>query len=241
MVNQEYYKIGQKIRNFRKRAGLSQLQLETQIGMSPGGLSRIENGEVSPMKETIAKISSELTLNFLETYEIMGLELSSNLKQAKESFKIVESFDLFKVERSKAVGVVIVEILKQIDNLPDSMVSRIALKEALPSKRVLTQFLLSDLKNNMTTRSVVEDKVFLSNDISEFISPPVSRESAIKFQVVNGIKSEVSIPIHQNNEVIGVVNIAFDKAAENIKVDSVHEKITTIEEFFNFINVSVYD
>ncbi|MDQ6985419.1 MAG: helix-turn-helix transcriptional regulator [Candidatus Dojkabacteria bacterium] len=49
--------LGEKIKNFRKRAGLSQLDLEMRIDGSPGMISRIENGKVNPTKETISSIS----------------------------------------------------------------------------------------------------------------------------------------------------------------------------------------
>ena len=42
--------LGNKIRAFRERAGLSQMQLELEIEMSPGSLSRIENNQVNPTK-----------------------------------------------------------------------------------------------------------------------------------------------------------------------------------------------
>ncbi|MEP7104090.1 MAG: helix-turn-helix domain-containing protein [Candidatus Dojkabacteria bacterium] len=75
MVNPELYKIGQKIRNFRIRAGLSQLELEIKMGAAPSSLSRIENGEVNPSKETLSKISSALNLNAIEIASLQNLEI----------------------------------------------------------------------------------------------------------------------------------------------------------------------
>lgn len=77
MVNKEYYKLGQKIRNFRLRAGKSQMDLELEIGASAGSISRIENGEVNPTKETLLKISNALQLNTVEIASIQNLELLS--------------------------------------------------------------------------------------------------------------------------------------------------------------------
>lgn len=68
-------KVGEKIREFRKRAKMSQLQLEILIETSPGSISRIENGEVNPTKETIIKISNALNLSSLQSAELFGLEI----------------------------------------------------------------------------------------------------------------------------------------------------------------------
>jgi transcriptional regulator with XRE-family HTH domain len=69
---EEKYILGSRLRNFRKRAGMSQLQVEMAIGMSPGGLSRIENGEVNPLKETLYSISDVLQLTDQERSYLYG-------------------------------------------------------------------------------------------------------------------------------------------------------------------------
>jgi transcriptional regulator with XRE-family HTH domain len=69
---EDKYYFGTKLRNFRKNAGLSQLQLETQAGMAQGALSRIENGEVTPLKQTLEKISEILLLTDRERRYLYG-------------------------------------------------------------------------------------------------------------------------------------------------------------------------
>ena len=64
--------LGTRIRNFRKRAMLSQLQLEILIDASPGYLSRVENGELNPTKETLKKISEVLELSDREQEYLYG-------------------------------------------------------------------------------------------------------------------------------------------------------------------------
>lgn len=64
--------LGNKIRFFRKRAGLSQFNLELAIGASAGMISRIENGMVNPKRETLKKISKELSLNEYEKNYLYG-------------------------------------------------------------------------------------------------------------------------------------------------------------------------
>ena len=65
--------IGEKVRNFRLRTKISQLELEIEIGASSGSISRIENNLTNPTKETLLKIADILSLNFSEKTELLGL------------------------------------------------------------------------------------------------------------------------------------------------------------------------
>ncbi|MFS8130694.1 MAG: helix-turn-helix domain-containing protein [Candidatus Dojkabacteria bacterium] len=67
------YTIGQKIRKFRFKAGLTQLDLELEIDASSGSISRIESGNVNPTKETLFSISKALKLNEIETAYLFGI------------------------------------------------------------------------------------------------------------------------------------------------------------------------
>lgn len=58
--------VGQKIHNLRKKAGMSQLELETAIDASNGMISRIEADKTNPTKETLFAISQALKLNSAE-------------------------------------------------------------------------------------------------------------------------------------------------------------------------------
>ncbi len=65
--------LGTKIKHFRKRNRLSQFDLEINIGASPGSLSRIENGEINPTKETLFKLAKELSLSTYEKEYLFGV------------------------------------------------------------------------------------------------------------------------------------------------------------------------
>ena len=65
-------KLGDKIRYFRKRAGLTQGGLELKINLAPGSISRIENNKINPTKETILDIAKALKLNSLELNYLIG-------------------------------------------------------------------------------------------------------------------------------------------------------------------------
>jgi len=49
--------IGKKVKKFRNKAGLSQIELESMLDASSGSLSRIESGEVNPTKEMLNKLN----------------------------------------------------------------------------------------------------------------------------------------------------------------------------------------
>lgn len=71
------FSIGEKIKLFRKRASISQFELEMRLGMSPGCLSRIESGKVNPQKETLVKIVDLLKLNDIESAYLFGLRMDA--------------------------------------------------------------------------------------------------------------------------------------------------------------------
>ncbi len=65
--------IGQKIRYYRIRAGMSQLELELLVHAAQGSISRIESGKVNPTKETIWAIARTLQLTNLEIASLFGI------------------------------------------------------------------------------------------------------------------------------------------------------------------------
>lgn len=87
--------IGDKIRFFRKRSGVSQFDLETAIEASPGSLSRIENGSTNPTKETLHKIIKHLHLNLREQNYLSELyseeptekEINGAIEEVENNFK----------------------------------------------------------------------------------------------------------------------------------------------------------
>lgn len=64
--------LGRRIRHFRNQRGMTQLDLELEIELSPGSLSRIENGKISPLKETLDKIIKTLNIRGREREYLCG-------------------------------------------------------------------------------------------------------------------------------------------------------------------------
>jgi transcriptional regulator with XRE-family HTH domain len=66
--------IGERIREARKRAGLSQDELATRISVNRSYLSLVENGKSSPTYEFLDKIASGLSLTVQDL--VLGHEIS---------------------------------------------------------------------------------------------------------------------------------------------------------------------
>lgn len=89
--------LGKKILFFRKRSGLSQFALESEIEAAPGTISRIENNEVNPLKETVLKIANVLNLSTEEVDYLIGITAFPATSEAIEKAKVESSNELEKV------------------------------------------------------------------------------------------------------------------------------------------------
>lgn len=66
---------GEKVKLYRKKAGITQLELELRINAAFGSISRIENGVTNPTKETLFAIAKALGLGPFETADLSGINL----------------------------------------------------------------------------------------------------------------------------------------------------------------------
>ncbi|CAG1021548.1 hypothetical protein DOJK_01069 [Patescibacteria group bacterium] len=75
---------GKRIKYFRKRANVTQLELELRINASFGSISRMETGLTNPTKETLFAIANALNLTGLETAILFGIDITSyNISQSQ--------------------------------------------------------------------------------------------------------------------------------------------------------------
>jgi transcriptional regulator with XRE-family HTH domain len=101
--------IGAKVKYFRARGGLSQLELELAIGAAQGSISRIESDKVNPTKETLEKISQVLHLSSYELDYLWGLtdkevteeEIATAKQYLKEYFSKRTTLSYLVDERSR--------------------------------------------------------------------------------------------------------------------------------------------
>lgn len=68
-----FMKYGIKVRKYRQRNGYSQLELECLCDFASGMISRIENLNINPTKETLIKIAKALRLENSEVIDLFCL------------------------------------------------------------------------------------------------------------------------------------------------------------------------
>lgn len=76
--------LGQRIRFFRTRRGLSQLDVELGVGISPNSLTYIENDKKTPKLETLNKIATHLHLNFVDFAYLTGRTVDLPSEEEKQ-------------------------------------------------------------------------------------------------------------------------------------------------------------
>lgn len=84
-----HIELGYRIRILRELRNVSQFQLEIDAKLAPGMLSRIENGRVSPTKETLWRISLALKLSMPECIYLFGLESVSTKPKGRKEQQVV--------------------------------------------------------------------------------------------------------------------------------------------------------
>ena len=98
---------GLRVKEYRKKLGLTQAQLAELVSIDDKHISCIENGKNFPSADLIARISAALKIEPKELFEFYHLQESKNLKkdivtmldtlsqeQLQEVFKYIRSFVL---------------------------------------------------------------------------------------------------------------------------------------------------
>lgn len=75
------HKLGKRIKELRRKAGLSQEQLAEQAGTSGKYLGQIERGEVNVSVIILVKITNVLQVNILQLLDFKHLEDTKYLKK----------------------------------------------------------------------------------------------------------------------------------------------------------------
>ncbi|MFS8131462.1 MAG: helix-turn-helix domain-containing protein [Candidatus Dojkabacteria bacterium] len=216
MINQEYLKLGQKIRNFRIRTGRSQLELEIEMESSSGSLSRIENGEVNPTKETLMKLITILNLSSFEAATLFGFEMTDIPNLLKTSVNIANAKDLEEVLQ-RSVNDIVFELnllgsfitLVEGDRLfakttTQTWYTELSMKVIGKQFNSLSVSLIEDTSNLMV-RTFLDRKVYYSEDVNDFIIPAVNKTIANILKSISGAKSGVSFPIISKSKVLGTI------------------------------------
>lgn len=208
---------GEKIRKFRERAGLSQLALEMEAGLaSSGHVSRIENGQKNPEKETLINIAYALKLNTFEIASLFGVDLSDINRLFKETSEILSTHSLMDVlDRTVNNLVLKMGYLASMILLVDGdkvcfsalTMSNIAKKTmgCLDKPIDKLSLSLSEDTSNLTVKAIRENKPYFTHHTYEYVVPAVTKQIADKIQQETGDKSNIIYPLSVNGDPFGAI------------------------------------
>ncbi|MGN1132123.1 MAG: helix-turn-helix domain-containing protein [Ruminococcus sp.] len=83
----DYYRIGQKIRKYRKAIGMSQEQLAEKVGISNTHMSHIETGNTKLSLPVLVKLSKSLEVRTDDLLFDSPSEKELSVKQLNETLK----------------------------------------------------------------------------------------------------------------------------------------------------------
>lgn len=100
--------IGNRIRQYRQRSGLSQEKLALNAGITVSFLGDVERGNKKPSVESLEKLLRALNVSFLEFFDY-----ETEIKPVKDC-SALEKLDLLLKDRPNAEVELIFSIVKQI-------------------------------------------------------------------------------------------------------------------------------
>jgi transcriptional regulator with XRE-family HTH domain len=238
--------LGEKIKFYRKRAGLSQLELETSIEASPGSLSRIENDQINPTKETILKIIEVLHLSTSESGNLFGITIEdiSSIKLLKAAKNITSSLDLNSIMQN-AVNEIVNELnffAGFIVLVKDNRIYSQTASQNLPTK-VALKFLPSPINtlyvdliedsSNLMVQSILQKKAMIADNLESFIVPAVSLTVCRLIEKVTNTKSGIAMPIVVGESCIGA--LYFNKTY----IHDFKDEFEAIQQFAEYLGVAI--
>ncbi len=215
-IQQKTYDLGNKIRNFRLRAGLSQMKLEGLIDASPGSISRIENGEVNPTKETLVKIIDMLQLNANEASEVFGIDTRQYVMNIISTINSFHRYDSIGKVAQVAVNeiaytlnllgsfIVLVEddsvVLKAFTN---SWYSDLSMK--IIGKPIQKIKVSINEEKNLMVKAIISRTYQMSNKHEDFLAPAVNKNIARVLERIARVKTGIAFPLVVNDKSIGAI------------------------------------
>ncbi len=207
--------IGEKIRNFRKRAGKSQFELELEIEASPGSMSRIESGQVNPTKETLRKIIDALELKSYDAMSLFELEVNELPGLVELAKKLSSSLDIDHLLQNAAnqiaydlnlFGCLVflcddqyVYAKTQTDTWYTKFVNQI-----LPQAFNTLKISLREIEN-FVVKSIIERQPLTSKLLRDFSKKVFSDKISDTIQRFNGTSCVISFPMIVDNTAIGAI------------------------------------
>lgn len=236
--------IGEKVREFRNRADLSQFELETIIEAATGTISRIETDQVNPTKETLLRIASALDLSGLETASLFSLDhiilnQNSNVIDLKKVLERITSkwVSLLNVsyavvllwnadEQSLSVGSI--TIPQTVQNLSEK-----ALGDAIGSFKLFKKD-PSHLENDYF-KCFTSNQTLITESLYDVSRPFVAEAPAKIIQSLLGMRKAISVPLAFEDNKLGVLGLIWQK--EELS----NQDKQMIETFAEQVSTTIYN
>jgi transcriptional regulator with XRE-family HTH domain len=239
--------LGERLKSFRKRANLSQLELELRIGAASGSLSKIERGETNPTKETLIKIIEVLDIKPKDAARLFDINVEQDIANLVSASHNLNSLDLNQVTNGFVNGIV-KELnfiggliwLKEGDFLKstpftDAWYTKLLLK-LVPKLMTSISVPLAEpeYKDNYLARATLDGRVYFSEDFADFTQPMFPRKISDTIEQIMRIRATVAIPITiEGNKCIGVATAASENAVE------LKDKVPILEAFTRQISLTL--
>lgn len=208
--------LGEKIKKYRKRAGMSQMDLELAIDAAHGSISRMESGKVNPSKETLAQLVVALNLNQIQATKLYGIDplptyiniikaisKSINVNDRKKLFQNSVDDLVYQLNLMSAFIVIIegdhIRSMASTNNL----VTRLSLKVLGKDFDSFTAPM--DDGSNLMVRTITTGIPQTSGDLKRYIVPAVGMKMAIILEKLASIKSGISVPVRTKKEILGAI------------------------------------
>lgn len=218
--------LGEKIKYYRLRAKKSQLDLELETGLSTGTISRIENGNINPTKETLSRVAEVLKLKPSEVAYLLDLHIFS-------IYELIEAIEkISNAITSEATLQTAVDIMYDLYPnynggfilLPDATNSFLTVKTVseIPNIEFLEQIINKNIQEvrlalthrNICVQSYTQNMILQSFNMVDFTRDTLPDIVSNTLGIVLKFGSGVMMPLKYRGNVIG--SIAFTKRVKQI-------------------------
>jgi transcriptional regulator with XRE-family HTH domain len=213
--------IGEKIKFFRLRAGLSQLDVELKMEASQGSVSRIETGEVNPTKETLWKLCEVLNITSTDAASLLGFDTKELANMIGISKKLNSTLDLdeilqcsvndicFELKLAGACLFLIEDDLVYTKTVTQTWFTKICLDiVGIPIDTL--RISLSNNKGNLIVKTINERKIYMSDDLTDYTTPQLTVRVTNMIRRITKIKSCIAFPLVDKEKVIGAMFFCKD-------------------------------
>jgi len=247
--------LGQKIRKYRLRSGKSQFQLELEMGIYAGSISRSENNLVNSTKETLLKLINILNISTLKSSTLFDLDIKSEFERYTKIAQKLNSQNIL----TKTLNFITADLIHYIDGNyavifmlnQESSELKVRCLNVHPSITILCSTFIGypldivkfNLKNeshlkNFCVRSFIEDNMIETKDVYDASYPLLIRELLSIAQKLANINLIIALPLKYNNKSIGVLGVVINRSEisdvdKSVSMNLINLISSTIYRFIN--------